>query len=138
MPRLPPPDRRTLIHQIPIRIMLHHKPRRVPPIIEQLRTQNMSSDPPHGGVLFRHQPLVAQLLRVEVVHLETAVVDVGRGVCGHEEGVVVGVLLAYVDVHEGCDVFAGLALAGDEEEVGGCEVEGAGVEVEHVFEALDT
>jgi hypothetical protein len=70
---------------------------------------------------------VAQVLRVKIVNFETAVVDVGCWVCGHEECVVIGVPLAEVDVKEDGDVEAAGRIWIHVEEICGYEVEGCGV-----------
>ena len=102
--------------------MLNHIPRSIPPIIKKLAPQNMSSNSPNTLIPFTNKPLVAQVLGIEVVHFEGAVVHVRGGVSGHEEGVVVGVSGADVDVAKDGDVGAegGVGRVGvDVEEVGG-------------------
>ncbi|KAF2743047.1 hypothetical protein M011DRAFT_529453 [Sporormia fimetaria CBS 119925] len=54
IPRRAPSDRRLLIHQIPIRIMLHHIPARIPPVIKYLASENMPTDAPHKLIPFAH------------------------------------------------------------------------------------
>lgn len=118
--------------------MLNHVPRRVPPVIENLRSQNMPPNTPHSLISLICKPLVAELLGVEVVNLEGAVVHMRGWIGGHEERVVVNVGGAAVDVREKGDVF--LAGGGcrvgvvDVEEVAGGDVEGAGVEVDEGVE----
>ena len=86
--------------------MLHHVPRRVPPVVEYLTAQDVPPDAPNRLVPLGGQPLVAQVLRVKVVHLERAVVHVRGGAGGHEEGVVVHGVRAAVDVREDGDDFS--------------------------------
>lgn len=94
----------------------------------------MPPNTPHGFIPLLREPLVAEFLGVEVVDLEGAVVHVGGGVRGHEEGVVVDRSGAAVDVgEEGDCFFAGgccVVFGVDVEEVAGDDVEGAGVEVD--------
>lgn len=87
--------------------MLDHEAARVPPVVEDLAAQNMSSDAPDALVALLREPLVAQVLRVDVVHLEAAVVHVRAGRAVDEEGVVVDVGGAAVDVGEERDVAGG-------------------------------
>ena len=92
--------------------MLDHEARRVPPVVEQLRAEDVAADAPDGLVPFAREPLVAEVLRVEVVDLEGAVVHVCGRVCVQEEAVVVHVLGPAVDVGEEGDVFSCILLLG--------------------------
>ena len=78
--------------------MLDHIPRSIPPIIEYLAAQNMPPHAPHIRIPLANQPLMAQILRIEVVDFEGAVVHVRFFGGRHEEGVVVCVGGADVDV----------------------------------------
>lgn len=85
--------------------MLHHISRRVPPIIKDLAPKNMPPNTPDALIPLLSQPLVPHVLGIVVVDLKGAVVDV-RGLAGrHEEGVVVDVRLAAVNVREDADEF---------------------------------
>ena len=95
--------------------MLHHVPRRVPPVVEYLTAENVPANAPDRLVLLLRQPLMAEGLRVEVVDLEAAVVHVRTAAAGrerrHEHGVVVDEILAAVDVREHGDVLASGTVA---------------------------
>jgi hypothetical protein len=125
--------RRVLIHQIPIRIMLNHKPTNIPPIIKNLTTQNMSPDTPNTFILLLCEPLMTQQLRIEIMNFVRGVMNVSRFVRdggGHEESVVVDRVLAAVDGREETYFLAGGLVgrwvdgfARDIEDIGGVEVE---------------
>lgn len=125
-----------LIDQIAIGIMLNHITSGIPPVIEDLRAQDMPTDSPDRLIPLLRQPLMSQHLGVVVMHLERAVVHMRRWVGAQEEAVVVDGLLASVDVGEDCD---GHFLAGclfDPEEVGWHDVELVRVELDHCVEVL--
>ena len=127
--RSPIPNRRALIHNISISIMLNHIARSIPPVIEDLASQDMPPNTPHTLIALIRQPLVAQMLGVEVVHFEGGVVNVRGRVRGHEEAVVVDEFLAQVEMQECCDDLAWWVRVCRRggwlhvEEVGGHEVE---------------
>lgn len=118
--------------------MLNHIPRRIPPVIKNLRSQNVPPNAPHSLIPLIRKPLVAQFLGIEVVDLERTVMHVRGWVRGHEKGVVVDVGGAAVDVCEEGDVFLAVGGCGvggvDVKEVAGGDVEGAGVEVDEGVE----
>ena len=84
--------------------MLNHVSCCIPPVVEQLRPQDMPSDSPHALISFRSQPLVAQILCVEIMHFKGAVVHMRSLVCGHKESVMVCIARTNVDVGEDGDV----------------------------------
>ena len=83
--------------------MLDHVPYGVPPVIKDLRTQDMKANDPHAPIVPLGEPLVAQALRVEVVDLERRVMRMGTlsGIGREKEGVVIHRLGPAVLVHEG-------------------------------------
>lgn len=123
-----------LINEVAIRVVLHNITSGIPPVVKDLRAQDMSAHAPGQLVPLLHQPLMAQLLGVEVVHLEGAVVYMGALGTGAEEDAVVvheGVAEVEVDERRHEDL---VAFVLDVEEVGGDEVEGGGVELEEDVE----
>lgn len=140
IPRRSPRNRRILIDQIPIGIMLHHIPRSIPPIIKDLTTQYMSSDSPYALIPLTGKPFVPQVLGVEIMHFETTVVNVRGWVRGHEECVVVCVAGSEVYVEEYGDVGALGWLSrvgGYVEEVCRGEVEGGDVPFQECGKVFD-
>lgn len=115
--------------------MLDHVASRVPPVVEDLRTENMPSHSPHRLVPLSGQPVVSQLLGIEVVNFEGAVVHMRGLVRAHEEGVVVNGIASPIDVGKDCYVHF-LAVLFHVEEVTRDEVEVPGVEVEHCRKIL--
>lgn len=98
--------------------MLHNITSGIPPVIKDLRAQDMSTHAPGQLVPLLRQPLMAQLLGVKVVHLKGAVVYVStRGIGAEEDAVVVHEDVAEVQVgkHRHEDL---LAFVFDIEEVG--------------------
>ena len=59
--------------------MLYHVPTGIPPVIKDLRAQDVTPDAPDALVPLFGEPLMAQLLGIEIVDLERAVVDVAGG-----------------------------------------------------------
>lgn len=113
--------------------MLHHIPGSIPPVVEELGAEDVAANTPNRFVVFGDEPFVAEVLRVEVVDFETAVVHVRSGVPRHEECMVVCEIFAYVDVAEGGHVFALRRVRGVGiyvEEVGWGEVKGSCVPME--------
>lgn len=116
--------------------MLDNIASRIPPVIEDLRAQDMPTNTPGQLIPFLRQPLMAQLLGVKVVHLEGAVVDMRFGGIGAEEDAVVvyeGIPEVEVGEHGYEDL---LAFVFDVEEVGWHNVEVCGVELEEGVEFL--
>lgn len=97
-------NRGLIIHQISIRIVLDHVAGSIPPVIKDLRPENMPTDTPHRLVVLVCEPLMAQFLRIKVMHFKRAMVDMCCGVCAHEETVVIDVLAATVDMSEERDI----------------------------------
>lgn len=116
---------RRLIHQIAIRIVFYDEPARIVPVIEDLTAHDMAAHAPAILPPLLPQPVVAQHLHVEVVDLETTVMDVPFGTLEDEEGVVVDEFFAAVEMHEGGGVATSLVV----EEFGSFEVEVRGVKV---------
>lgn len=123
--------------------MLYHVPRRIPPIVEDLTAQDMSTEAPNTLVSLRLKPLMAQRLEksvsertrrgwlrrnlsIEIMDFEGAMVHVRCCVFTHEEGVVVHKILASIDVRKHGYVFSCGTLT-DVEEVCGDDVEMVGI-----------
>lgn len=83
----------------------------------------MPSYAPDRLVALLGQPLVAQHLCVVVVHLERAVVYMARVAGGHEEAVMVDIVLTTVYVREHSNRLLGLVRQGDLKEVDWHDVE---------------
>lgn len=112
------------------------------------RSKDMSANSPHTGVLLPCQPLVAQMLRVVIMHLERAVMHVCSRISRHEERVVVDRVRAAVNVHENGYLFSattvdrvGFAIRvctgvwrRDIEEVSGREIEVPRIPLDLLFE----
>lgn len=64
------PYRGLVIDQIPVRIMLDHISCSIPPVVENLTSKNVSANTPDRLIVFLREPLVTQLLGIEVVNLE--------------------------------------------------------------------
>lgn len=128
-------DRRLVSHQVPICIMLNHVTSRVPPVVKDLGTENMPSHTPHRLVSLPCEPIVPQLLGIEVVNFKGAVVNMRSLVRAHEEGMVVNGVASLVDVGKHCDVDF-LAVFFHVEEIARDEVEIPGIEVKHGREVL--
>lgn len=100
IPRRSISNRRLVIQQIAIRIVFDHVSRCVPPVIENLGAQDMSSHTPYTLVSLFGQPLVTQLLGIKVMHLERAVMHVRSGIGAYEETVMVNKLGASIDMRK--------------------------------------
>src|SRR6266498_1180362 len=80
--RLPPSlhgrNRRLAIHQIPIRIMLDNKPTPITqePIVKNLTAQYMPPHAPAKLITLPSQPIMAQLLHIEIMDLECRMRDI--------------------------------------------------------------
>ena len=90
--------------------MLDLEAGRVGPVVEDLAAEDVAADAPDARPALLGEPLMPEELRIDVCNLEGGVVDVGRAEARRlplqEEAVVVGVLLAQVEVHECHDVDA--------------------------------
>lgn len=84
--------------------MLNHVACGIPPVIKKLAPENVSPDAPNRRVPLTLQPLMAKALRVKVMDLETAVVNMGRGVRRQENSMVISIRLAEVNVREDGDM----------------------------------
>lgn len=71
------------------------------PIVKNLTSHDMTTNPPAVFVAFTPEPVVAQHLSIEIVCLEGGVVYVGLWAFEEEEAVVVDQLGATVQVEEG-------------------------------------
>lgn len=116
--------------------MFDHIAGRIPPVIKDLRAKDMPSHTPDALIILVGQPLMAQLLGVEVVDLERTVVHVCGGVAAHKEAVVVDKVGSAVDVREHRHV-DGLSVLIDVQEIGGNDVEVGRVEADHGGEVGD-
>lgn len=59
-----------MVYKIAIRIMLDHVAGGIPPIVKNLRAQDMTTNAPNRLILLLGKPLVTQCLRVKIVHFE--------------------------------------------------------------------
>lgn len=81
--------------------MFHHVARCIPPIVENLRSKNVTPNAPDRLVAFLRQPLVSQVLGIIIMNLEGAVMNVGRWrVCTQEEAVVIRRRRAEIEVRK--------------------------------------
>jgi hypothetical protein len=81
------------------------------PIVEDLGAHDVPAHAPRQLVAFVPQPIVAEDLCVEVVRLETRVVDVERGSAAEEEeAVMVHQFVAPVEAAERVEYLAGLVV----------------------------
>ena len=97
----------------------------------------MPTDTPNRLVALCCKPLVAQVLGIEIVYLEGAVVHVASLVGAHEECMMVDGFFTAVYVSKDCHVFLLVFRSIDVEEVCGDEVEVAGVELNLARKVLD-
>lgn len=72
----------------------------IPPVIKDLAPQNMPPNAPNTLVSFRRKPLMPQILRIEIVHLEAGMMNMRSLVRAHEKGMVINIVLAAVDMAE--------------------------------------
>lgn len=101
--------RRILIDQIAIREVLQDEVARIKPVIEDLATQNVPTNSPAQIVSLGRQKVVTQLLYVEVMNLECRMCDMRVQVrlrWLEEERMMVGVVVASIDVKEDLDSLA--------------------------------
>ena len=115
--------------------MLDHISSSVPPVIKDLRAQNVSANAPHRLIILVGKPLVSKFLRVEVMNLERAMMDMRCCIPAHEEAVVVDVIGAAINVSEKRDVLL-LAIFLQVEEVCRHNVEVGGIEVDQIVKFL--
>lgn len=134
----PVSDRRFTIDQVSISIVLNHIPVRIPPVVKYLRSQNVPSYAPDRLVALLGQPLVAQHLCVVVVHLERTVVYMARVAGGHEEAVMVDIVLTTVYVREHSNRLLSLVREGDLKEVGWHDVKVGQIKLNLRFEIAYT
>lgn len=116
--------------------MFHHVPRGIPPIVENLRSENVASNSPDRLVTLVSQPLVSQMLSIIIVDLERAVVDVSSLRVGtQEEAMVIRVRHAKVEVRKHAhDVL--LTIHAYVQKISRHDVEMRGVKFEQLVEAL--
>lgn len=124
-----------IIHQISIRIVLNHITGSIPPIIKDLRTENVSADTPNRLVAFVRQPLMSQFLCIKIMDLEGTMVNVGCGVCAHEETVVIDVLISPIDMREQRDILL-VAFIFHVQEVSRHKIECCRIESDEILELL--
>jgi hypothetical protein len=92
------------IHQVSIRIMFHHEPTGIKPVIEYLTPQHMPSYTPAKLIPFTREKIVSQLLDVEVVDLKCSMRDtwfLPSFRTFEEESMMISEFKATVDVEEG-------------------------------------
>lgn len=128
------PDRGFLVDHISVNVMFDHESIHVPPVVKDLGAEDVPTQTPDELVSFLHQPVVAHGLRVHVVDLEAAVVDVrrllSRGELDAKQRVVVDQIVAAVDVGEHSHVDR-LTVRVGVENIGRNKVEVFGVKVHH-------
>lgn len=129
-------NRRLVVDQIAIGIVLNHITSSIPPVVKNLTTQDVPADTPHALVPLGRQPLMAKLLRVEVVHLERTVVDVRFLSLAQEDCVVIDVVSASVNVSKDGDVFLCAVPGVNIEQVAWHKVERVGVPAQLCGEVL--
>lgn len=78
-----------------------------------------------------------KLLRIEIVHLKRAVMDVRCWIGRHEEGVMVNVVLPSIDMSENGDILILSVFARDMEIIRRHEVEVLGVPLHLILELLN-
>lgn len=117
--------------------MLNHIPSRIPPVVKDLRSEDVPAHTPHRLIFLIGKPLVSKLLSVEIMNLERAMMNMCRRVGADEEAVVVYIVAATINVSEKCDVLL-LAILVDMEEVSRNYVEICGVERDQLVKLLRT
>lgn len=117
--------------------MFDHVSRRIPPVVEDLRTKDMPSNSPYTLVVLLSQPLMAQLLGVKVVYLKGAVMYMGGVIRAHEETVMVDQVCTAIDVCKQGNIDCLFSLF-HSQEIRGHDVEGGRVEIRHSAEVLNT
>jgi len=93
------------VNEIAVNIMLHHKPRWIPPIIKDLRAHYMASDTPNTLIPFPPQPLMPQTLHIKIPHLKAAMMHMPLGPLKEEETVMIHFLPAPVEMQKRRHVF---------------------------------
>lgn len=116
--------------------MLDHIAIDIPPVVENLRAQNMSTNTPDGRISLCGKPLVAQLLSIVVMDFKRAVVDMRRGVCAQEERVVIDQVLATINMRKDRHILLDAFLL-HIEEIGGDDVKVVRIEIELRGEVLN-
>ncbi len=124
------------VHHVAVSVVLDLETAGVRPVVKDLAAQHVAANTPNAMPPLLGEPLVAEQLRVEVGHLEGRVVaerlfHVGLGAL-HEEAVMVGELLAEIEVEERHDV--NVIKVPVVEDVGRHEVEVARIPRELVVE----
>jgi hypothetical protein len=117
----------SIVDQIAINIMLQDKPRRIEPIIEDLTSHDMPSNTPAILPPLVSQPVVPEHLRIEIMRLETRMMDMTLWPLEEEKAVVVDQLLPAVESAKAVEIATGGImdqLRGEEVEVSGVEIEG--------------
>ena len=135
VPRWAISNRCLVINEISIRVMLDHIPSSVPPVIKDLRAQNVSANAPHRLIILVGKPLVTKFLGVKVMNLKRAMVDMRCCILAHEEAVVVHIIGTAIDVSKKRHVLL-LAILLQVEEVSWNNVEVCGVEGDQVVKLL--
>jgi hypothetical protein len=131
------PDRCLVIDQIAIGIMLNHISSRIPPVVKDLRSEDVPAHTPDRLILLVGKPLVSKLLSVKVMNLERAMMDMRSRIGADEEAVVVYIIAATINMSEKRDVLL-LAILIDIEEVTRNYVKVCGVERDQFVKLLRT
>ena len=89
------------VEQIAVGHVLHHVAERIAPVVVDLAAEDVAADAPVMRVAAAAQVLVAGHQVVEILHLERDVVQLDAAGADREERVVIHVLRAAVESHEG-------------------------------------
>lgn len=121
-------NRGILIDEIAVGVMFNHVACWIPPIVENLGSQNMSAHAPDGLIALPGQPLMSQVLGVIVMDLKGAMVHMRvTWADAEKERVVVRVLLAQVQVHK-CSHIRSVTVMFHVKQISGNDIEIRGVE----------
>lgn len=80
--------------------MLNHITSGVPPVVKDLRPQDMTANAPYWRVPLLGKPLVTQILGIKIMHLKRAMMDVARLVSAHEEGVMIYKIVTTINMRK--------------------------------------
>lgn len=78
----------------------HKSPLRLPPIIKYLTSKNMSSYAPHALISTLGKPLMAQQLRIEIMHLKRAMMHMTYRIRSHEESVMIHIIKPTINMRK--------------------------------------
>lgn len=91
-------NRRLAVYQVAICVMLNHVIIWVPPVVKNLRAQNVPTNAPYRPITLLDQVLMAQLLCIKIVDLKGAMVHMRSCSCAHKKTVVVNQFFAAINV----------------------------------------